>query len=86
MLKIAENVTLDDFAEGMILSVAGSTKVVCLEKLEADIVRDLINYGLDKTIEIFKSKYSGNTIEKDIKEFYLELVDKKVIIDIEGVK
>ena len=57
-----------------------------MEKLEADIVRDLINYGLDKTIEIFKSKYSGNTIEKDIKEFYLELVDKKVIIDIEGVK
>lgn len=80
-----ESVNIDEFEEGVLLSVLDSEKVVCLEKREYNLLNIVRENEFQEMVELLIQQYSGDDIKDDMEEFCRSLCDcgilTKVVIE-----
>ena len=84
MYKFREKIEIDKNENEMVLVDTEKEKIYFFKSLETEIIEQLLENGLEKTILCLKDKYQADdqVIETDVKQFIKELLQKEIIVEL----
>ncbi len=81
--KYSNTIAIDFFEEGGVVSLLDTDRVICLGKHESDLLKSIVEEGLEITIQKMQERYDSDMgcIERDIKDYYIQLQEMGVLIE-----
>lgn len=67
--SINEKVNIENFEEGLMLSLEEGENIICLGRFERELFRIVLENSMNDAVSILSNKYVGNSIEEDLMEF-----------------